>query len=817
MRMSFPFRPFWLLALLCCVPGLAAAAERARDQAHRAALTQAGRGDFAPALAALAQLVKAYPAEPLYLHDYVSILERAGKHDAALALASRLDPSTAPAYALESLGAAAVALRHFDRAEGLYAEVLKRFPGRQEALEGLAAAAAERVSASGGVPPDASVAQRSLSPADRVRVLALEAALLERKALYYPALTRNQHLLRLGPNDQAAQAALVRIAARLGASHQALQLASRYPASVDVQQRDNLERNRSAVDARWAERLRALPRHYAEGSERLDAAIARSDALSQRFMTSDALMTEMQLRWLHDRMVLLSIRGRADEVVALHERFARRGLPVPDYALRSVADAYMQLRKPTRAIALYERVLRVSPDDADARVGLYFALLESEAHEQAYAWVDEWVRSAGAAQQARPSPANKAQLWDARVLQARSREFAGELGKAQASLEALQAEAPANGSVRGARAAVYRSRGWPRKAWETWQLELLHDSHDVDAYAESVYPLLDSYRFEQARAQLYEAQRRQPDANSVKRATRAWSLHGRPELVIQGEIGRSDEAIAPSGLNDDSIDAWLYSAPLAEHYRVYLHGHYARADLVDGVERYKRGGIGLEYRRPDLRLVGEVHADRNGESGSGLLLGGRWWANDVWSLALMGDTRSQEIPLQARQAGIDARHATVEVEARVHESRAFGALVKGWDFSDDNRRMAYQVSWREGLLVRPRYWIGSRVDLYASHNSRDDAPYFNPSKDRSAGLSLTGGLRTWRWYEREFVQELTLSAGSYWQEDFGSGGTWGMEYAHRWQLDDCFYLRYAVGRTTQPYDGAPSRRSYLTLDMDWRF
>jgi len=817
MRSSFLLCLTGLLVLSSVCTNAAGTAESGPAQIHAAALDLARRGDYAPALERLGRLVAAHPTQQTYLYDYASVLQRAGRHEATLGLAARIDAGTAPAYAVESLAAAAAATRRFDRAEDLYGTVLKRFPGRREAIEGLAAVSVQRLAATGALPAGLSPARQSLSAADRRAVLAAEAVLLERAAMFYPALSRNQERLAMSPGDRDAQAAVVRIAARLGASHQALQLAGRYPQAVDAQQLDALERNRTAVDARWAERLRALPRHYPEGLARLNAAIARSDELAQRFMTSDADLAEAQQRWLHDRIVLLSNARRAHEAVALHERFARRGLPVPGYVLRAVADAYMQLRMPTRAAALYERVLRETPADADARVGMYFALLESEAHEQAYAWVDDWVASATAAQREQPGAANKAQLWDARLLQARSREFAGELGKAQAKLEAMQAEAPANGSVRSARASVYRGRGWPRRAWETWQLELLHDPNDVDAYAESVYPLLDSYRFAQALTQLGEARLRQPDAPSLRRAERAWRNHERAELVISGEAGRADEAIAPSGLKDGSIDAWLYSPPMGERFRAYVHGHYAGADLLAGGERYKRAGLGLEYRAPDLRLFGEAHAGRNGDSGTGLLLGGRYWFNDVWSVAGSADSRTQEVPLQARQAGIDARQAMLEVEARIHESRTFAALVKGWDFSDDNRRMAYQLAWREGLVVRPRWWLDSRVDLYASHNSREGAPYFNPSSDRSASLSLTGALRTWRWYEREFVQELTLSAGSYWQEDFGSGGTWGMEYAHRWQLDGRFYLRYALGRTTQPYDGAPSRRNYVTLDLDWRF
>lgn len=810
-------KSLYCLVALALLTANAAAGEPRDEPAYQAAMARAAKGQVADAAEAMAQLAHQFPDQPLYLHEAISLLERAGRYADALALGERVERDRAPAYVLESLAGAAAGVQRFDLASDLYVAVLKRHPGRKESLQGLASAGAQRVVVSGGLPPFSQRGYDALTPADAHEVMALEAAQLEGKGLFYAALQLDEDILRLSPDDRRAQAALIRISARLGATHQAVRLAAKYPDVVDAQLRDRLTRDRTAVEARWAERQRSLPGRHLVGTARLDAAIVRTDDLAQRFLASDAPMSEAQLAWLHDRIVLLGMRRRARDVVALHDRFARRGLPLPGYVLGTVAGAYLQLHQPTRASALYERVLREDPNDADARVGMYFALLESEAHEQAYAWIDDWVKAAGAERRRRDDADSKARLWEARLLQARSREYAGEPAVAQRLLEDLQAEAPNSGGVRSAMASVYRARGWPRRAWDTWQLQLLHDGDDVDARAQSVGALLDTYRFGMAREQLSEAQARQPDAPSVARSLRDWQLHERPELTLGANLGRSNDTVAPNGTRDDTVDAYLFSRPFAERYRLFVHGHYAQADLADGYGHYNRAGAGLEYRAPDLRLTGELHAGIDGDGAPGLLLGGRWWMTDVWNVAANVDTRTQDIPLKARGANIDAKRAQVELEARLNESRAFAAALGGYDFSDDNRRRFVQASWREGLLMRPRYNLAARIDLYASRNSRSDAPYFNPSSDRSASASLTGAWRTYRRYEREFVQEMTLSAGNYWQEGFGSGATWGIEYAHRWQLHDGLSLRYAVGHTQHPYDGEQSGRSYLTLDMDWKF
>lgn len=785
--------------------------------AHEAALAQARRGDMPAALATMADLVGRHPDDRAYLHDYISLLERAGKPAEALAMAERVDRTSAPAYVLESLAAAAVATAKFAQADDLYATVLRRYPHRREAIEGLAAAGAARIAQSGAVPADRTAGEQLLTGPEWLELLSMQAARLEAEGKFYPALHRNQQILDAAPDNRAAQAALIRLTSRLGATHQAAELAAKYPDAADAESRDTLARHKAAVDARWAERLRSMPKHYKAGTSQLDGSIAQSDALAASFLTTETALTEPQTKWLFDRIVLLAERRRAADAVALHERFARRGIAMPAYCEKAAAGAYLQLRQPSRAVALYERVLRATPEDADARVGLYFSLLESENHDRAYALVDEWAATTDAVGKKQPSAAANEENWNARVLQARAREYTGELGVSQAMLERLQVEAPGSGAVRSGLASLYRGRGWPWRAWDTWQIQLLHDPDDVDAYAESVYPLLDSQRFEQARQQLNEAGRRDPDAGSVARAARAVALHDRPELIVEGNLGRSSDNSSPSGTRDDMVDAYLYSVPIRERYRLYAHGHYAQADLAGGYAHYNRAGGGLEYRAPDLRLKGELHGGISNDGGLGIAAGARWWITDVWNLSASADTRTADIPLQARLARIDARKLHVEIEARVHESRTFAAALGGLNFSDDNERRYAQLSWQEGWITRPSWWINSRVDVYASRNTRDDAPYFNPSSDWSAALSLTGAWRTYRWYEREFVQELTLSAGNYWQENFGSGPLWGIEYAHRWQLNDAFYLRYALGRSLHPYDGEQSGRNYLTLDMDWRF
>lgn len=807
----------WLLALtLASAPCLGGTNEDAARQ-HAAALAAARQGELDDAVLRLGRLVRRHPGETLFLHDYISVLQRAGRPRDALDLLSKVDRGRAPAYVLEALGAAACGEGREALCEALYLEVLARFPGREESLSGLAQGIAGRVLAEERVPAGLQRRLATLPAATRAQVLQRAADAVEARDRHYAALHLTLAALQTLPSHQPSQAARIRLATRLGADHLALQLATAQPEAIDDVQLDRLRRQVAAADGRWAGALRALPRQQVHGNALLDAAIARSDAMAARFLNTEDRLNNDEVPWLHDRVVLLSRRGRAREVEALYRRFQQRGLSLPLYAVQAVADAVLSLRQPRRAIPLYEQVLRDEPDNPEARVGMYYALLESEQHECAYAWVDRWVKDTAPPADARTSAAARATHWSARTLQARAREYSGEPARAQSALESLREQAPANPEVRAGLASVYRARGWPRRAWETWQLQLLQDPWDVDAHAESVASLLDSFRFEQAQSALRAAQQRDAEAVSVTRATRAWQLHNRPQLLITADAGRSSDAGAPSGGHDHHVDAVLYSPPFGERYRAFLHATDVAGNPAGTGTQLRRAGAGLEYRGPDLRLAARWHRGWRDDGGNGLRLDATWWYDDVFSASLEGDTRAADVPLQAARAGIDLRRAAVELNARLSESRALGARLSAGEFSDGNQRLSAQLDWREQWWTRPRHWLTSHLELYTSHNSHEGAPYFNPRSDYSASLSVTAAWRTWRWYERDFVQELTLSGGRYWQSDFASGPLWGIEYAHRWDLDERLYLRYGVGRTLRPYDGAQSGRGYLVLDLDWRF
>jgi len=128
-----------------------------------------------------------------------------------------------------------------------------------------------------------------------------------------------------------------------------------------------------------------------------------------------------------------------------------------------------------------------------------------------------------------------------------------------------------------------------------------------------------------------------------------------------------------------------------------------------------------------------------------------------------------------------------------------------------------QGHWTERVIAGPVFTLQATAGAYTSRNSLEGAPYFNPRRDFSPSLELAGEWVQSRRYERAFRHRLVADAGTYQQEGFGSGQVLGLRYEQDWQLDMRRAVRYGVGRTLHPYDGAQTSRNYAFFGLDWTF
>ena len=375
--------------------------------------------------------------------------------------------------------------------------------------------------------------------------------------------------------------------------------------------------------------------------------------------------------------------------------------------------------------------------------------------------------------------------------------------------------APYNADIRSALAYVEFYRGWLRHALSDFDLAIAADQDHVGARTGHANVLLNLNEFQQAEVEIQQLEMDDPGNKGVVDLQRLWTLNNMRELRV--DVARGINSGTQEGTDDLSINSYLYAGPLHYNYRPFILGRLASAKFPEGNVSYRRYGAGLEYRRRDLELTGEVTTGPGDydKTGLGARLG--WMPDDYWRFDLAADSYSNDIPLRARLNDIDGWSVSLNGGYRFHESRRIDLFLQRIDFSDDNLRTGGSLTYMERLVTGPRYKLDGLIELSASQNTRDDAPYFNPSHDSYQGISVINEWLTSRRYTHAFRQRVTLGIGNYNQSGFGSDSTWYARYEHDWELGDQVNLLYGIARSRHIYDGDDELRTQIDMSLAWKF
>jgi biofilm PGA synthesis protein PgaA len=591
----------------------------------------------------------------------------------------------------------------------------------------------------------------------------------------------------------------------------AMAAGAEWVAPADAGRQRAVAGDRIALDIRYG----IIDRNTLRGPERfarLDRALVATDALAAEFLAGKAADAEDQRR-LADRMSALFFRRRAQDAVALYEAFLARGLPVPAWARRDVAGSYLALRKAQNAATLYREVIAADPDDFEANLGLFYALVECEELDLATAHIDAFA--ARLPERRHRDGRYNGERLSANITADQARIYSDRLQEAQARIEARTAASPFNSEARQAAASLALARGWQRQGEQLLRRIEGADPENPAVKADLAEVRLGLQDWAAAKESFDRAVALDPENSGVRRARETLALHNRFEFFSEAGYGRGQNNPF-SGNRDWSIDSWLYSPPLAAEWRIFAHNFTSSADLDGDTTKWVRTGIGAEWRGRDWRVTGEVN-DGSGEK-AGLTATARWKADDYWTFYGAAETVTNQIPLRAVQSDVRASRASAGGDWQANESRKLSAGIAASNFSDGNRRSSVNAAWFERWYSSPRWMFETTLGGDASHNTLDTgASYFNPKNDHSLWLTAAVENLTWRNYERSFRQRLALTGGRYWQEYYPSGSIEAIEYGHRWELERDLSVRYGIGRSLRPYDGEREARTFANLNVLWRF
>jgi biofilm PGA synthesis protein PgaA len=776
------------LATLLARPALAQDAER------EAAVRQARQGDLDPAITALQELRRRYPADVPVASDLAVILHWAGRNPEALAVFETIEPDAAPGYALLAAARAARNVGRLDVADAYLRRGAERYPAERDwrVTRVRVLVDLERFNEA----RDLAEELLEEDPEEPQGLLA-KAYYHGRVAEWAQALELYSAVLRRAPDHREAQHGRVMALQALGAPFRAGELARAAPGLLDAAEQARVAGTRSAMRLRANDLPSDDPRRGRTVTDRAIADLEQQVAeLRAQPELGDAL-----LRARFDLLIAYRDRLRMTDAVAQYEALRREGVTPPSYVRLSAAAAYLYLEQPEPAHDLYQGVLDADPRDSEARLGLFYALIELERYGEAYAVIDAMDRAEplflGYAD-TRATIGNSRKL-DAAVLAGLGRYYGDQLDEAWSRLAPLAEAAPANVWLQTSAAQVARARGWPRRALaliEPW-LALDDDSRDLER--ERAATLLTLRRYPEAEEALGRLEARYPDDKDLQALRRDWDTYRMWELEVRVEPSKGDEPTA-DGFGFE-VTTRLFTPPLFYNWRVLLGYRYATADTPEGRVVLNRATAGLEYRGPSLRAVGAVtYNDTTQDQFGGRLLA-QWAPDDHWRLYASGELFAETTPMRALKSGITADAVEAGVGYLVHESRRVELAWRYTDFSDGNIRHELFGRLGQRVVDQPRFDVFATLDLYYSTNSKSTGPYFSPPHIFTPSLAVLAEHVAWRRYRSSFVQALQLSVGGTFQDGFGGDVIGGAEYTHRWRWDPRFELSYGIRAASRVFDG----------------
>jgi len=810
-----------LAAAMSCLAVPAHAAPAQADQQYDALIQRARAGDHEPALTALRERLAQAPTDRRAAYDRMIIAGWAGRPAEVLETYGQLgDAVQLPADALAALARAHRDERQWDASLARYREGQQRFPARQDFVLGEILTLADSGRSADAVAAGQALVRRQPSNAD-ARIALAYAYIRAREP--YEALYEADKANTLAPQRNDIVREYVRTLQHAGLPEAALRIAGERPGLLS--RMDSLSLQLDAV----AEQVRLADKPTRTEAERFtiaDRALARYDELMPQLRALGP-QGEGELRRARvDRLAALHARVRMREVVDEYESLRAESVQVPAYALTDVAAAYLYLRQPEQSERLYQQALSEAypPEgDTEARLAAQTGLYYSHAEAEKFPPAGDVVQQASAEQplwrwvQGQPA-AQPNDLWlDAAQVAAQSRLQADDTVNAQQRLEEMVQRAPANSRLRVALADVYRARAWPRRAESELKLAEALEPRSMPLEVQQGHAALDLQEWRQAEMLRNDTLARYPEDLAVRRLDREWNVHNKAELRIEGYRGLANDS-AVVGNGNFGIEAVLYSPPINYDWRAFGGIGYATGRFEEGNVDYRWARTGVQYRVRDLTLEGEVSTHSYGGGGrAGGRLSAQYDIDDRWQVGASGALRSTGTPLRALKQGIYADTLSVFTRYRASERSEWLFTVAPSRFSDGNDRLEAGVTGVQRFYTAPHLKADLLVDLWASRNTRDDTPYYNPRSDLTMLPSVRLTHTLYRRYETAWEQQFLAGAGAYAQRGFGTGAMMLIGYGQRFRTNDVFDVGATITGTSRPYDGRRERELRIVFDLTYRF
>lgn len=628
------------------------------------------------------------------------------------------------------------------------------------------------------------------------------------------------------PGDDDTVRAEVFDLATGGAAPEALEAAQARPdifSPVDLASVEELAIRQQVRGGRDKARAMTSPDRF----DGIDTALRAADDLTARLPDTPEYAT-VRSALAGDRTIAYAARGDMAKAVSEFESIPP-GAPVSIDALAGAGDAYSYLNQPEQSGVVYRRAIAQSTaagaDQAtrgfqygsrtrliDLREGLFWAMLDQGRYADAKTVLDEMGAALPPADQIKVwEPANDDYL---RVYRLRAQYLisTGRDDEGMAALQKLEQEVPFNVEVRDARADATLSEAHPRQAIDMYSAALTDHPDSVETLGGLGRAELATGQYASARAVNDAFGNTFPESASVKNFRRDFNAYESPVFTTELGFEHGNSTLASDEFTSDS---YLYSQPFADYWRVFAHTFYGRASTDSGNISRTQTGVGGDFRRGPLSILGEATRTLGGDGRTGGRGTIAYSFNDYLSASAGITSDDNTLPWKAYVAHVWGRTATASITYRASDRREVDATVAASRYSDGNFHNEASVGGTQRLWTTGNQQIDMSVRAGTSGNTAENTIYFNPARDYAVEATATHQWTAWKSGEMALQQRIALSGGAYNERGFGTSGFWGARVEHAWTFRKDITLTYGVGVSRHAYDGKQelSETGYLALSV----
>jgi biofilm PGA synthesis protein PgaA len=609
----------------------------------------------------------------------------------------------------------------------------------------------------------------------------------EKARRFWSAIGEYDRILEISPGNPVARKLRLRAFSDMGARSYALEEAYK-ECPQDYELRDSLIGDMAADRIRWEEPKEAI--------NLLLPLMENRENLKSRF----------------EHIIALANGYRMEEVVKSYENLVKDGISPPPWVLEKVAEAYLYMEEPYKALKLYDRALATHPSSFSGRMGKFYALQDIRDWDRARKVLDDLDKEIpailGTGKNVR---ANWPKL-DIVLARGWFLAYEGRLREAKQYFWDLYEKAPAQTEIRSGLAHIYLWRGWPRKALREFRIIDTLDPKYGKAQIGKMAALNELAFKEEARDEANSLMETHPEDKHLQHLVRQFEVEEMRELVTHVAVTRE------RGGADDTRAEITASQPLSYYTRLYGTLLWQKTWEDRESAYFRRAGMGINHifnSSWSLKQQFSVNYDDGGDFGS--LTQVNFYPDDYWRFGVLYDSFTTDVPMRARVYDIESKKFEGGITFRESEWRSYHLSVSHLRFSDDNDRDQALLGYEQGLLVRNDWKMRLFLDLYTSRNSRDDAPYFNPENDFSLSATHMTEHTVWRIYDRAFVHRLYLTVGSYKQHGFSNEMIGAIRYEQGHDFSDTQALLLGGILARNSYDGDPMNSYSLYLTYRCRF